>query len=173
MSKKRLAIFDIDGTVFRSSLLIELVDALIYEGIFKPDAAKIYERDKRKWLDREGNYETYIANVVKAFRKNLKGVRYGDFLRVANEVVALHKNRVYRFTRNLVKELKGKGYYLAAISHSPRIIVGSFAEKMGFDKVYGFRYEIDSKKKFIGESRRDDPILDKAKILERILERSL
>jgi HAD superfamily hydrolase (TIGR01490 family) len=171
MPKKRLAIFDIDGTIFRSSLLIELVDALIYEGIFKPGAAKIYERDKKKWLDRKGGYEAYIASVVKAFRKNLKDVRYGDFLRVANTVVALHKNRVYRFTRDLVSDLKKKGYYLTAISHSPRLIVGPFAEKMGFDKVYGFRYEIDSQKKFTGEARPDDPILDKAKILERILEK--
>ena len=29
---KKVAIFDIDGTVFRSSLLIELTDALIQEG---------------------------------------------------------------------------------------------------------------------------------------------
>jgi len=31
---KKLAIFDIDGTIFRSSLTIELLESLIEEGVF-------------------------------------------------------------------------------------------------------------------------------------------
>jgi hypothetical protein len=33
MKNRKLAIFDIDGTVFRSSLLIELTDALVRDGV--------------------------------------------------------------------------------------------------------------------------------------------
>ncbi|MBI2097288.1 MAG: HAD-IB family hydrolase, partial [Candidatus Sungbacteria bacterium] len=34
MAKKRIAVFDIDGTIFRSSLLRELLESLITFGIF-------------------------------------------------------------------------------------------------------------------------------------------
>jgi len=32
IKKRKVAIFDIDGTIFRSSLLVELLEALIAEG---------------------------------------------------------------------------------------------------------------------------------------------
>ena len=169
---KKLAIFDVDGTIFRSSLLIELVDALIEAGIFKPGVAKLYERDKKKWLDRAGDYETYINNVVAAFRNNMKGVRYGDFLRVAKRVVAIHKNRVYRFTRDLIRDLKRKGYYLVAISHSPKGIVELFAKHAGFDKVYGILYEVDpTTERFSGNVLYANLIMGKATIVKRVLEK--
>jgi HAD superfamily hydrolase (TIGR01490 family) len=168
---KKLAVFDIDGTIFRSSLLIELVDALIEEGMFKPGTAKIYARNKTRWLDRVGDYGTYIDDVVVAFKKSMKGVRYKDFLRVTNQVVALHRNRVYRFTRDLVCDLKKKGYYLVAISHSPKSIVEPFAKQLGFHKTYGVIYEIDAETgTFNGKMLYGDIIGDKAKIVARIME---
>ncbi len=168
---KKLAIFDIDGTIFRSSLLIELVEALIEEGVFKPGVAKKYEGDKKKWLDRKGDYEVYIMSVIVAFQRALKGVQYKDFLRVAKKVVAKHKDRVYRYTRDLVRDLRRKGYYMVAISHSPRGIVGLFATHMGFDKIYGLFYEVDAKERFNGKILFRDLMLDKAQVVRRVMER--
>ena len=34
MTKKKVAVFDVDGTLFRSSLLIEIVETLIAAGVF-------------------------------------------------------------------------------------------------------------------------------------------
>ena len=170
--KKKLAIFDIDGTIFRSSLLIELVEALIQQGVFERSAAAAYRLTRKNWLDRKGSYEEYIKSVVAVFIANIKGVRRRDFLKVADMVIELHKDRVYRFTRDLAKDLKKKGYYLAAISHSPKEIVEPFARRMGFSKVYGTIYEIDAaNKKFSGKLEYQDIIFDKAKIVRRILER--
>lgn len=171
LKRKKLAIFDIDGTIFRSSLLIELVEALIKERIFKPSVFKIYEKAKEKWLDRKGEYDDYINAVVNAFRGNLKGVDYGDFFKVAQKVVASSKFRVYRFTRDLVKNLKKKNYYLLAISNSPQTVAKEFSSYLGFNKVYGRLYGLDDNNKFNGEIMFIDLISDKAKILKRAVEK--
>jgi HAD superfamily hydrolase (TIGR01490 family) len=171
VKRKKLAIFDIDGTIFRSSLLIELVEALIKERIFKPSVLKIYKKAKEKWLDRKGEYDDYIDAVVNAFRRNLKGVAYNDFLKVAKKVVASNKDRVYRFTRDLVKDLKKKKYYLLAISNSPQTMAKEFSNYLGFDKVYGRLYGLDDNNKFNGEIMFIDLISDKAKILKRAVEK--
>jgi len=171
VKRKKLAIFDIDGTIFRSSLLIELVEALIREKIFRPNVFKIYEKAREKWLDRKGEYDDYIAAVVGAFRENLKGVDYDNFLKVAKKVVFLNKNRVYRFTRDLVKDLKRKKYYLLAISNSPQAVVKEFSKNLGFNKIYGRLYEVDDKNKFNGQILFFDLISDKAKILDRAVEK--
>ncbi|MFA5413421.1 MAG: HAD-IB family phosphatase [Patescibacteria group bacterium] len=168
---KKVAIFDIDGTIFRSSLLIELVEAMIAEGLFPQHLRKIYARDYKNWLDRKDIYDKYINGVVLAYNKNIKGVSRDKFLKVAKKVIAFHHNRVYRFTRDLVRDLKKKNYYLLAISHSPREIVEAFAKKLGFSKVYGRIYNVDKRGKFTGEMLYLDLISDKAKVLSRAVEK--
>jgi HAD superfamily hydrolase (TIGR01490 family) len=168
---RKIALFDIDGTIFRSSLLVELVSAFVEQGIFPARTSKEYEKYKTEWLDRKGEHNDFIMSVVSAFRKNLKGVSYDDFSSVAKNVVASHKNRVYRYTRDLVKDLKKKNYWMVAISHSPLAIVGPFARSIGFDKAYGILYELDAENIFTGGILYEDVIYDKAKIVQRILEK--
>lgn len=168
---KKVAIFDIDGTVFRSSLLIELTDALIQEGIFSSGTRKLYSRAHSNWLDRNGSYEEYIEAVVMAFVKNIKGVKYGEFSKIAKKVVAFHKDRTYRYSRDIIRKLKKKNYYLLAISHSPQKIVKEFCQKMEFDKIYGKIYGIDKQKRFTGETLHLELISDKAEILKHAVEK--
>lgn len=167
MRKKKVAIFDIDGTIFRSSLLIESVEALIEEGVFPERIRRIYSHAHRNWLDRKDGYEKYIMAVVKASDSNIAGVSRSEYLRVVKKVVALHKNRVYRYTRDLIHELKKKGYYLLAVSHSPKYIADEFAKKLGFDKVYGRLFEVGARGRFTGEFLHLELINDKAKVLKR------
>lgn len=165
--KRKVAIFDIDGTIFRSSLLIEVVEALIAAGIFPERIRKQYAQAFIAWQDRQGSYDDYIWSVVRAFEKHIKGVSEADFTRISRQVIAFRSNRVYRYTRDLLRELDRKGYFLLAISHSPRQIVYEFCRRLGFDKVYARMYEIDSRKKFTGKTLFVDLINDKAKVLER------
>lgn len=169
--KRKVAVFDIDGTIFRSSLLIELVEALILEGVFPAKVRKIYARQYARWLDRKDGYEKYIDAVVRAFDMHIRGVREKDFAPVAERVISFHRNRVYRYTRDLLKELKKKRYYLLAISHSPMYVVGRFGKRLGFNKVYGRLFELDSKKRFTGRALYADLIFDKAKVLNRTVEK--
>lgn len=164
----RVAFFDIDGTVFRSSLLIELVEELIKRGIFPPEARDFYDEQKQNWQDREGSYEDYIDAVVDSFRHHLKGVFYGDLADVGREVVAVQSKRVYRYTRDLIRELKRNGYYLVAISQSPKTILNDFCQQYGFDKVYGRLYEIGPQDRFTGVVSEEHLIANKANIVARV-----
>src|SRR5690349_8535933 len=126
--KRKVAVFDIDGTIFRSSLLIELVEGLIAEKVFKAKVRREYAGAFRNWLDRKDTYEKYIDATVRAFKGNLQGVREKDLVKVIDKVVAREQNRVYRFTRDLAKDLKRRGYFLLAISQSPKYVVHRFAK---------------------------------------------
>ena len=104
--EKPVAIFDVDGTIFRSSLLIEVVNALITKNMFPERARNGYAISYGDWLNRKGSYEDYILDVVKAFAKHITGIAQKDFIAVAKEVVELQKQRTYIYTRNLIKDLK-------------------------------------------------------------------
>lgn len=168
---QKLAIFDIDGTIFRSSLLIEITEALIKAGIFPPKVKNIYNLAYKNWANRQGSYEDYIVALIKAFVTNIKGVKHSDFIKIAGEVIDSQKYRTYCYTMNLIKELSQKDYYLLAISHSPKEIVQAFCERLGFDRVYGKVYEVDEKGYFTGKILYSDLISNKINILNRVLKK--
>lgn len=168
---KPVAFFDVDGTIFRSSLFIELVEQMIKEELFPPTAHDYYHQQYRAWLEREGSYDDYINGVIESFYANIKGVHYGDFADVGRRVVALQSKRVYRYTRDLIKELKSQGYFLIAISQSPKTILDEFCEQYGFDMVYGRMYEIGPQDRFTGKVTDVHLIENKATIVKRIFDK--
>ena len=168
---KKVAIFDIDGTIFRSSLLIELVEVLIEEGSFPVSARSEYEKEHKRWLDRKGDYESYIMAVIHVFVKHLKGVHYDEFLKASKIVVDRYRHRTYLFTEDLIKALKKDGYYLLAISQSPKGILDLFCKEIGFDKVYGRIYETDEEMRFTGKIIDEEIISKKSNIVRRAVEK--
>lgn len=165
-TKQRAAVFDIDGTIFRSSLLIELVEKFIEEGLFPYRARASYEEEYQRWLARHGAYSDYINKVVQAYGIYIKGVKLSDALEISNRLMIFHKNKVYTFTRDLVRKL-AKTHFLLAISHSPYHVVEPFCREWGFDKVYAMIYEVNNAGIFTGNVEYEDLIKDKGKILER------
>ena len=169
--KKPVAIFDVDGTIFRSSLLIQVVNRLIEKQVFPPETRDIYEQEYERWLNREGDYEEYIGAVVQAFVGHLKGVHYSALADAAEEVVEEQWKRVYRYTRDLLKELKSEGYFLLAVSHSPKTVLDKFCPRLGFDKTYGMIYEIGPQDCFTGKVTDEHLIMNKAAIVRRAVEK--
>lgn len=168
---RKVAIFDIDGTIFRSSLLIEVTNALIAEGVFPASARKMYQRPFENWLNRKAGYDKYIAAVVKAFDKNIKGVERAVFVRIAQKVLGYQSHRVYRYTRDFITTLRKRGYFLLAISHSPKDMVDAFTKHWGFSKVYGRMFDVNEKGIFTGKILYRELIDDKAKIVQRAVEK--
>lgn len=168
---KRVAFFDIDGTVFRSSLLIELVEKLIDEGVFPAEAREGYTEAYRLWRDREGTYGAYIQAVVQAYLHHIKGVHYGDLADIGRLVVSASSKHVYRYTRDLIVRLKKEGYFVVAISQSPKTILDEFCKAYGFDKVYGRIYEIGPQDRFTGEMTDVHLVENKANIVARVLQK--
>ena len=143
-SKVKVAFFDIDGTIFRSSLLIELVNELIVLGIFPAKATEEISPQKIAWRNRSGSYEAYINKVVEVHRKYIEGCLWVDVHKAVENIIHSQKNRIYRFTRDLIKSLKHEDYYLCAISASPIYLVREFAKHWGFDYATGAIYGMEN-----------------------------
>ncbi len=167
---QKVAFFDVDGTVFRSSLLIELVNALIQEGVFSKEVEEDFIDMREQWHNREGDYKTYIDAVVATFEKHIRGVHYGELADIGRQVVVRKRHQVYRYTRDLITNLKADNYYLVAISHSPKTVVDNFCLQYGFDKIYGRLYEIGPQDRFTGVTTNEHLISNKANIAKRVFE---
>ena len=171
MEKRKVAVFDVDGTIFRSSLFIELAEELISQGIFNESVRGRYAKEQRAWRDRKGDYEAYINALVGVFLEEIRGVHYKDFQEAAKRVVDRKADRVYRYTRDLVKDLRARGYFLLAISQSPKSVLDHFCRRFGFHKVYGRIYEIGPGDRFTGAVEDLHLIGNKANIVKRAVEK--
>ena len=67
--------------------------------------------------------------------------------------------------------MRKRGYYIVAISQSPKTILDEFCAEYGFDKVYGRIYEIGPRDLFTGVVNEASLISDKAKVIDRVLEK--
>lgn len=139
--KRPLAFFDLDGTIFRSSLLIELDSMLVKYGIFPPIVEKEVESARTKWINRHGSYEDYINRVVSVHHNRLAGCAQKDVERVAKMVIDQQKHHVYVYTRELIKKLS-QTHTLVAISGSPIEVVKRFARAWKFDEYYATEHEV-------------------------------
>jgi HAD superfamily hydrolase (TIGR01490 family) len=138
----KLAIFDIDGTIFRSSLFIELFNELVKRGIFPLKASVQVDREYQRWLNRTGHYNKYLRKMVVVFYRYIKGCTREQIESATHAVIRNQKDRVYRYTRSFIKQLRREGYFILAISNTFDIIVDHFATKMGLDASIGRVHEM-------------------------------
>jgi len=166
-----VAVFDIDGTLFRSFLLGELVEELVRRDLFPREALLAYGAQRGKWEKTGAGYDAYIDKVVEVFGKYAKGVPYGEVADIAGEIIEAKKDHTFRYTRELVQELKSQGYFLLAVSRSPKFIVDGFGYELGFDKSYGIFFETGASGRFTGEIVDEHIIFNKGLVLQRALKK--
>lgn len=138
--KKKLAVFDIDGTIFRSSIHTELFYGLVEYGIFPRIVLKEIEEYHEEWINRRGTFKEFEMTLLNAYTRRLKGKVQEDIQEVSTFVIRDKKDLVYTYTRDLIKKLQKEGYFLLAISGSPNEIVQEFCKAWKFDLAYGAIY---------------------------------
>ena len=142
---KPVALFDIDGTIFRNSLFIELHWKMVKEGIIPRSAITKLDKKYWQWVTRQGTYEEYLEEVIASFNKFIKGVPVATMERLAKYVVKNQSNIVYRYTRSLIGSLR-KTHLLVAISVSQHVVVEEFARAWGFDYFIGTEHEVEGRR---------------------------
>lgn len=152
MKKNIAAFFDIDGTIYRNSLLIEHFKMLIkYEFINTMSWEGKVKEKFSKWESRDGDYDDYLEELVETYVEELKHYKKEDIDFVARRVIELRGNKVYKYTRDKLLYHKNKGHKVIIISGSPEFLVGKMAEKYGIEDYKGSVYEVNENGIFTGK----------------------
>lgn len=147
----RAAFFDIDGTIYRNSLLIEHFKKLIkYELLNIQMYEDRVKNSFKEWDERTGDYDKYLMGLADTYVECIKGIslKYNDF--VSDQVMDLKGNRVYTYTRDMIKWHKDRGDKVIFISGSPDFLVSRMADKWKADDYCGTKYYAEDGK-FSGE----------------------
>ena len=166
MQQQKIAVFDIDGTIFRKNLAFELIDELAWMGVFKKEVRNTLVRLYTKWLDHKGTYEEYRKALVLLYAENLKGCSKEQIVRASQEVIPFYKDRTYIFSDQLMEKLKEENYHIIAVSGSPSEIVEEYNKYLNLNAVFGSVYEVDKNGIYTGKAI-FEPTLHKGHVVKQ------
>lgn len=126
----KAAFFDIDGTLFRNSLLIEHFKKLIKYEVIDISVWIDEVRDPfYNWNIRKGDYEMYLLDVAQAFKNSLKGKDIQTIEFISGQVIRINWQKTYVYTRQRLHWHQKQGHGIFFISGSPDFLVSRMAEK--------------------------------------------
>ncbi len=166
------AFFDIDGTIYRNSLMTEHFKKLIKYEVIDP----IHWHGKVKglyqeWTTRYGDYEEYLELLAEEYRQAIKGLNRDELSFVADQAIALNAERVYKFARDRILEHHRRGDAIFFVSGSPDFLVERMAAHYQVTEWRGSTYHLDEQGCFTGEITRMWDAVNKAKTLKSLVDK--
>jgi HAD superfamily phosphoserine phosphatase-like hydrolase len=140
---QKFAVFDIDGTFFRSHLywevVLEMARSKNLHSSINHRTLELYDLWKRRAHHRSFNdFDQQTIASIDQLIAELDPLEYDKALVRALPPML---DQVYIYTRDLAKKLKDEGYFLLAISGSRIEEVDIFAKHHGFDDWTGQQYQ--------------------------------
>lgn len=149
------AFFDIDGTIYRDSLLDENFKKLMRHEVIDED---IWHREVKSayhnWKRRRGDYDTYLEVLAKVYLENLVGVEMGYLEFLAKKTIEDYYESVYRYSRNRLEWHRNENHKIFFISGSPEFLVKEMAKKYYATDYRGTKFFVDDKNRFTGEIKK-------------------
>lgn len=144
----KLAIFDVDGTLFNGTLGIELVKKLVNDKVFTDEIGnEIFE-----WYKKYKNGEIDKAIAVDACYENynlgLKNKSTSEIENIAQHTWNLIKNKTFLFTGELIEFVQKEDYHTVLLTGSPLEMV----------KLFGNEYHINNSNIIAGVSEIKDDV---------------
>jgi len=136
MTERRLAVFDVDGTIRPGSIVEDAFWELTEIGLFTPDADTTDSLLRR----RAERAPDYIYEIVKAYVEAIKGVRVTDIQKFATKFAKESLPELYPEVLEQIELHRGNGDLLGMISGSPDVFIKALAKELGFNASSGSRF---------------------------------
>jgi HAD superfamily hydrolase (TIGR01490 family) len=152
--------------LIRWQLYHAIADRLVKLGFVDATAFNSIRLARMEWKKRNPNasFKSYEIELIKSYEAALLQLTPGQLSSAVDSVFDEYKDQVYVYTRQLINDLKAKGYRLFAISGSQSEIIDKIAPYYGFEAYIGTTYEqIDGKftGKKIFHAQHKDTVLSK------------
>ncbi|MBL8015433.1 MAG: HAD-IB family phosphatase [Candidatus Doudnabacteria bacterium] len=129
---QKLAIFDVDGTLFEGNLGIEFLKNLLGQKLFPEEIGKAILDWYTKYKSGEVEKAIVVDEIYKLYSQGMKGMTVEVATKVARETFGNVTASIYPFAKELTEKLGQQEYMLILLSGSPIEMVTELA---GFLKI--------------------------------------
>ena len=104
------AFFDIDGTLYRGSLMIEHFRKLVKYEVIEQNIWYNKINDLYVlWKNRQGDYDDFMEELAQEYIKNLTGLNLNHIEFISDQVINLKGDAIYRYSRSQIQWHKDMG----------------------------------------------------------------
>ena len=105
----KVAVFDIDGTLYRNNLTWDLFSQLVHQRLIPKHAMSDLERlyvahDSRSTESAYHVYDSQLINLLYSYASNIKDMN--AYWSIGEELAERNATRLYRYTRELLEQHK-------------------------------------------------------------------
>lgn len=140
-----IAVFDIDGTLYRGNSLTRLAERLCLKGFFPEGIAKLLFRYFLDRECREGSYRTNDERIIRTLLMGLRNRGVDEVMSEAKTFVAEAQGCVHEFPLQLLRTLK-LTHDCIAVTGGLRETADGLAAEWGFDACLASMLETDGGK---------------------------
>jgi len=135
--KRRFAVFDIDGTLYRYALHHALIDEIERLGYIEHEQLLKIQNARTQWSHRDNSesFWDFVEIQNEIFNDLLPNLDPKDIKMIAKKVAHKEKDRVYHYTRDLLKQMNNEKRVIIAISGSSEDVIKPFTDYWKFDHV--------------------------------------
>jgi HAD superfamily phosphoserine phosphatase-like hydrolase len=151
-NQKPVAAFDVDGTLFRSHLLMLLTDECVDLQIFRRVVDVLFAKVCVDHRDRKITFEQYDRQLIELFTQRIRGKLRSDVNVAAAQVFDKHRDWLYVFTKTALAHLK-KTHDCIIVTGAMNEVVGPLADYWGFEKYYATELEVDDLGRYTGRDK--------------------
>lgn len=140
----RLAVLDLDGTLYAGTLGIDLLNELARQKLFQPKAFEKALQTLEAYVQGALGREALTAHLYTLYGEGIVGLTQEQVVRAAAVAWEQNKHRVFPFVGELLSTLSKRGYTTVLMTGSPTEIVSQFARTYAFDHVFAAGFELEA-----------------------------
>ncbi|RYZ41885.1 MAG: HAD family hydrolase [Myxococcaceae bacterium] len=140
-TQERLALLDLDGTLYPGTLGVRLLQELMDRGVSGPDALQAIRSAPADFQAGHEDFFTRASCFYDLLGKVLQGTTFVQVEQAASAVWEREHARLFPFVRPLVTALREADYQLVLVSGSPVEVVRLVAQELGIPLHHAARSE--------------------------------
>jgi HAD superfamily hydrolase (TIGR01490 family) len=140
--RAKLAVLDLDGTLYAGTLGIDLLNELARQQLFQPKALEKVLQTLEAYVQGELGREELAAHIYTLYGQGIVGLTQEQVVQAAAVAWEHSKHRVFPFVGELLSMLSQRGYTTVLMTGSPAEIVSQFTRAYAFDHVYTAGFQL-------------------------------
>lgn len=134
IKKRKIALFDIDGTIYKGSIIFQLTKYQLKEKTISESVQDNFHKNLQLYQEKRVNYGNFANNLVAHWAKGLKGISYIAVLEQTKCFFKNKGNNFFPFFKRIVALLE-KTHDIYFVTGEPKFVAQVVA---GLYKITGF-----------------------------------
>jgi len=138
----KAAFFDIDGVLTRGFLIGDFWNHMTEKGIIKKEAGQKRKKLMQGYKNGETSYVEFITKAPELIVAEIIGMKHSKIKKEMKDFLHKREIDIFNYSKLLIKLFKDSGYKTIAVSGSDHDFIENYKKTLGFDKVYGTKFEV-------------------------------